>query len=70
MLPNSVKLLQCYADPEADEMYYTVAWGYDETGEPLLAVAGARGIVRIINVARMESVQHYVGKLMTLIEHE
>lgn len=61
VLPNSIKLLQCYADPESDEMYYTVAWGYDETGEPLLAVAGARGIIRVINVARMESVQHYVG---------
>lgn len=56
-----MKLLQSYADPEPDEIYYTCAWTYDEVGEPLLAVAGLRGIVRVINTHRMDTVQHYVG---------
>ncbi|XP_003746653.1 polycomb protein eed [Galendromus occidentalis] len=60
-IPGSMKLLQSYADPEPDETYYTCAWTYDETGEPLLAVAGFRGIIRVINTHRMDTVQHYVG---------
>uniref|UniRef100_A0A673LSD4 Polycomb protein eed-like n=1 Tax=Sinocyclocheilus rhinocerous TaxID=307959 RepID=A0A673LSD4_9TELE len=59
---GEIRLLQSYVDADADENFYTCAWTFDSsTSHPLLAVAGSRGIIRVINHITMQCVKHYVG---------
>jgi len=60
--PSGVRLVQCYADPDPEENFYTCAWSYDsETRRPILAAAGSRGIIRLFSPASMACVRHFVG---------
>ncbi|KAG7504039.1 polycomb protein EED [Solea senegalensis] len=59
---GEIRLLQSYVDADAEENFYTCAWTYDtNTSHPLLAVAGSRGIIRVINHITMQCIKHYVG---------
>ena len=45
-----MKVLQTYADPDNEEVFYTCVWTIDSvTGQPLLIAAGNRGIIRVIS---------------------
>ncbi|XP_061176711.1 polycomb protein eed-B-like [Saccostrea echinata] len=59
---GKIKLVQAYADPCTDENFYCCAWSYDNvTGQPLVAVAGLRGIIRILSPIALCCVKHFVG---------
>ncbi|KAI8042361.1 polycomb protein esc [Drosophila gunungcola] len=59
---GGMQLLHCYADPDPDEVFYTCAWSYDlKTSAPLLAAAGYRGVIRVIDVEQNEAVGNYIG---------
>ncbi|KAH8285803.1 hypothetical protein KR018_008721 [Drosophila ironensis] len=57
-----IRLLQVYADPDTDESFYTCAWSYDcLTGDPVLAAAGYRGVIRIFNPVKHQCAKNYIG---------
>ena len=47
---HKVELLQGYLDEDMDEIFYACVWTiHHEQHQPLLAVAGLRGVIKIIN---------------------
>lgn len=58
---GSLKLLQAYADPDPEENFYCCTWTYDSSMDPLLLVAGNKGIIRVISTANNDCIKHYKG---------
>ncbi|KAK3774585.1 hypothetical protein RRG08_035015 [Elysia crispata] len=59
---GKVKLLQSYVDQCTEENFYCCAWSFDDiSGQPILAVAGVRGIIRIISPTMGQCVKQFVG---------
>ncbi|XP_069103147.1 polycomb protein EED-like [Argopecten irradians] len=62
---GKINLLQAYTDPpcvDSEENFYCCTWTFDSTtGQPLLAAAGLKGIVRIISPVTMTCIKYYKG---------
>ncbi|RUS88683.1 hypothetical protein EGW08_003578, partial [Elysia chlorotica] len=59
---GKVKLLQSYVDQCTEENFYCCAWSFDDvSGQPILAVAGVRGIIRIISPTMGQCIKQFVG---------
>lgn len=59
---GSIKLLQCYEDEDDDEIFYSCAWSYEsDTGDPILAAAGLRSVIRIFSPKLMDCTKSLLG---------
>lgn len=57
---GSVKALQVFNDSDPQELFFAVAWSYDEMLEPVLIAAGVRGIICVISTSSGD-VKHLKG---------
>lgn len=51
---GSVKFCQAFIDEDVEEILYSCCWTYNDCGNPLLIVAGLRGILKCINCLTFE----------------
>ncbi len=55
---KNIMLVFPWRSCQSEEGFYTCAWTFEEvTGQPLLAVAGLRGVIRIISPITMQCVK-------------
>lgn len=60
---TAIKMLRVYMEPDKDEVFNTVSWGFDGQGGPVLAAGGVKGIVRLIycNQSAFNSTKSLIG---------
>jgi len=59
---GDIEVLHVYVDPDPEEMHYTCAWSYDpETLQPILAVGGRNGMIRLIRPAEFSHGNSLMG---------
>lgn len=59
---GSIKQLQCYADPDPEEIFYTCAWSYNPVNlSPILAAGGFRGVIRVFKPYEMTCFRSFIG---------
>jgi polycomb protein EED len=57
-----LRVVQAYTDEDALESFYCCAWSVDRsTGRPLLAFAGRRGVIKIVDVSAQRVVRALKG---------
>ena len=60
---GTTEVLQVYVDEDLEEIFFAVAWSVDEaTGQLLLAIAGFRGVIKILSVSTQELVACLLGQ--------
>jgi polycomb protein EED len=58
---NQIKLIQSYIDEDVEEIFYTCCWAQNNDAEPLLLLAGFRGIIKSINCSTFELESFLLG---------
>eukprot|EP00611_Tribonema_gayanum_P026830 TRINITY_DN6482_c0_g1_i3.p1 TRINITY_DN6482_c0_g1~~TRINITY_DN6482_c0_g1_i3.p1 ORF type:complete len:425 (-),score=56.99 TRINITY_DN6482_c0_g1_i3:36-1310(-) len=58
----AIDVVQSYSDEDTEEELYACAWSYEQdNGAPLLAVAGLRGVIKIISCRQRRLIAALVG---------
>ena len=58
---GSITPIQVYVDPNSDEEFYTCVWTYTADFESLLAIAGAKACIHILNVTNGKPYRSLLG---------
>ncbi|XP_065559300.1 polycomb protein eed-like [Artemia franciscana] len=62
---GAIKVICIFADPSPGphaEEFFTCAWSFDkETGRPILAAAGEKGVIRVFSLATRKCIKNYIG---------
>ena len=59
---GSTDVLQVFVDEDVEEIFFALAWSLDEaSGQPLLAIGGLRGVIKIISASTQELIACLLG---------
>ena len=61
MKKEDISFVQSYLDSDVEEIFYSLAFTYNSKGDPILIVAGFRGILKCINCLTFELESILVG---------
>ena len=59
--PDTITPIQVYIDPNSEEEFYTCVWSYNANSESLLAMAGAKACIHVLNVTNGKPYRSLLG---------